>query len=50
MEAVLAHRPYTSFAEVDEKVSNLRHPEKLIAARIEHEIREPEQKYRLFVR
>ena len=50
MEAVLAHRPYTSFAEVEEKVSNLRHPEKLIAARIEHEIREPEQKYRLFVR
>ena len=50
MEAVIAHRPYTSFAEVEEKVSNLRHPEKLIAARIEHEIREPEQKYRLFVR
>ena len=50
MEAIVAHRPYASFSDMEAKVSNFRHPGKYIASRIEHEIREPDQKYRLFVR
>ncbi len=50
MEAIVAHRPYASFSDLEAKISNFRQPGKYIASRIEHEIREPDQKYRLFVR
>ena len=36
--------------DMEEKVPNFRNPEKYISQRIENEIRESEQKYRLIVR
>ena len=39
-----------SFKEMEEKIPNFRNPEKYISQRIENEIKESDQKYRLFVR
>ena len=36
--------------EMEEKIPNFRNPQKYISQRIENEIRETDQKYRLFVR
>ncbi|MEC9354271.1 MAG: DUF655 domain-containing protein, partial [Candidatus Thermoplasmatota archaeon] len=50
MEAIVKNRPYSSFSDMETKVPNFRQPGKYIASRIENEIREQDQKYRLFVR
>ena len=50
MNLIVNNRPYSSFKDMEEKVPNFRSPEKYISQRIENEIRESEQKYRLFVR
>lgn len=42
-------KPFESFADIEERVSSLHHPEKLIAKRIESELSDPQQKYHLFV-
>ena len=39
-----------NFKEMEEKIPNFRSPEKYISLRIENEIKESDQKYRLFVR
>jgi len=52
MWAILEERkkgPFKSFADLDQRVPSVHHPEKLIAKRIEMEISDPTQKYRLFV-
>lgn len=52
MWAILEERKkgqFTSFKQLEERVSAVHHPEKLIAKRIELELMEPEQKYHLFV-
>ena len=52
MWAVLEERkkgPFATFADLGTRVSAVNHPEKLIAKRIEMEISDPTQKYRLFV-
>jgi len=52
MWAILEERkkgPFKSFAELESRVSAVHHPEKLVAKRIEMEIADPTQKYRLFV-
>ena len=36
--------------KMEEKIPNFRNPEKYISQRIENEIKESDQKYRLFVR
>ena len=36
--------------EMEEKISSFRNPEKYLSQRIENEIRETDQKYRLFVK
>src|SRR5438128_1380780 len=41
--------PFKSFQDLDQRVPSVHHPEKLIAKRIEMEISDPTQKYRLFV-
>ncbi len=41
--------PFKSFEDLEERVSSIHHPEKLVAKRIELEIVEPNQKYHLFV-
>jgi putative nucleotide binding protein len=43
-------KPFESFKEMETRVKNLHHPDKLIAKRIEDELRDPNQKYRLFTR
>ena len=50
MNLIVNNRPYTTFKEMEEKIPNFRNPEKYISQRIENEIRETDQKYRLFVR
>ena len=50
MNLIVKNRPYTNFKEMEEKISNFRSPEKYISQRIENEIKESDQKYRLFVR
>jgi putative nucleotide binding protein len=50
MNLIVSNRPYTTFKEMEEKIPNFRNPEKYISQRIENEIRETDQKYRLFVR
>ena len=50
MNLIVKNRPYTGFREMEEKISNFRNPEKYISQRIENEIKETDQKYRLFVR
>ncbi len=42
-------RPFTNFKDIEERVSAVRHPEKLIAKRIEMELAEADQKYHIFV-
>jgi len=52
MWAILEERkkgPFKSFADFKQRVSSVHHPEKLVAKRIEMEISDPTQKYRLFV-
>lgn len=41
--------PYKSLKDLDERVSIVHHPEKILAKRIEYEVRERNLKYRLFV-
>jgi putative nucleotide binding protein len=43
-------QPFTSFTEMTDRIDFLRAPDKLVAKRIELELMEPEQKYRLFTR
>ena len=41
--------PFVSFEDLKERMPSLRHPEELIRRRIELELTDPSQKYRLFV-
>ena len=50
MNQIVRNRPYTGFREMEKKIPNFRNPEKFISQRIENEIKETDQKYRLFVR
>jgi len=43
-------KPFTSFADMHERINFLRSPDKLISKRIELELTDPNQKYRLFTR
>ncbi len=43
-------KPFTSFQEMCDRIDFLRAPDKLIAKRIELELTDPNQKYRLFTR
>jgi putative nucleotide binding protein len=43
-------KPFTSFEEMCARIDFLRAPDKLIAKRIELELTDPDQKYRLFTR
>jgi putative nucleotide binding protein len=43
-------KPFTSFEEMCDRIDFLRAPDKLIAKRIELELTDPDQKYRLFTR
>jgi len=43
-------KPFKSFKEMCDRIDFLRAPDKLIAKRIELELADPEQKYRLFTR
>lgn len=43
-------KPFTSFEEMCKRIDFLRAPDKLIAKRIELELADPDQKYRLFTR
>ena len=43
-------KPFASFEDMQERINFLRAPDKLIAKRIELELADPEQKYRLFTR
>src|SRR5437899_6513203 len=52
MWAILEERkkgPFKTFQDLDQRVPSVHHPEKLVAKRIEMEISDPTQKYRLFV-
>jgi putative nucleotide binding protein len=51
MWAILEERkkgPFTSFEDLAKRVAMIHHPERLLAKRIEMEIADPAQKYRLF--
>ena len=50
MNLIVRNRPYGNFKEMEEKIPNFRNPEKYISQRIENEIKESDQKYKLFVR
>ena len=43
-------KPFASFNEMNERIDFLRAPDKLIAKRIELELSDPNQKYRIFTR
>ena len=43
-------QPFTSFADMTDRIDFLRSPDKLIAKRIELELTDPDQKYHLFTR
>ena len=43
-------QPFTSFKEMQDRISFLRSPDKLISKRIELELTDPNQKYRVFTR
>ena len=43
-------KPFTSFEEMCDRIDFLRAPDKLIAKRVELELTDPDQKYRLFTR
>jgi putative nucleotide binding protein len=52
MWAILEERKkgaFRSFADFEQRVPSVHHPEKLVGKRIEMEISDPTQKYRLFV-
>ncbi len=52
MWAILEERkkgPFKSFKDLEDRVSAIHHPDKLVGKRIEMEISDPTQKYRLFV-
>jgi putative nucleotide binding protein len=52
MWAILEERkkgPFKSFQDLETRVGAVHHPEKLVAKRIEMEVSDPTQKYRLFV-
>ena len=52
LRAILVERkkgPFKTFQDLDQRVPSVHHPEKLVAKRIEMEISDPTQKYRLFV-
>jgi len=52
MWAILEERkkgPFTSYEDLTKRVPALKHPEKLIAKRIEDELSDPSQKYHIFV-
>ncbi len=50
MQGIIGCRPFVTFQEIENKVQGFKNPAKYISARIEHEIKVQEQKYRLFVR
>ena len=50
MQGIIGCRPFVTFQEIEDKVQGFKNPAKYISARIEHEIKVQEQKYRLFVR
>jgi predicted nucleic acid-binding OB-fold protein len=50
MQGIIGCRPFVTFQEIEDKVQGFKNPVKHISARIEHEIKVQEQKYRLFVR
>ena len=43
-------KPFTTFKEMQERIDFLRAPDKLISKRIELELTDPQQKYRIFTR
>ena len=43
-------KPFESFKDMDDRIEFLRAPDKLIAKRVELELMDPNQKYRLFTR
>lgn len=43
-------KPFTAFQEMQDRISFLRAPDKLISKRIELELTDPNQKYRIFTR
>jgi putative nucleotide binding protein len=43
-------QPFESFEDIADRVTHLTHPEKLVAKRVEEELRDSDQKYRLFTR
>jgi len=43
-------KPFESFKEMCDRIDFLRAPDKLIAKRVELELTDPKQKYRLFTR
>ncbi|NLK25087.1 MAG: DUF655 domain-containing protein [Euryarchaeota archaeon] len=52
MWAIIEERkkgPFTSYDDIAKRVSTVKHPSKLIAKRIEDELSDPSQKYRIFV-
>lgn len=52
MWAVLDERkkgPFLSFANIAARIQTFKHPEKVVAKRIESELADPTQKYRIFV-
>ncbi|MCG7840353.1 MAG: DUF655 domain-containing protein [Methanomassiliicoccales archaeon] len=52
MWAILDERkkgPFTSFADIAARIPTFKHPEKVVAKRIESELSDPTQKYRIFV-
>ncbi|MCK5459007.1 MAG: DUF655 domain-containing protein [Thermoplasmatales archaeon] len=44
------NKPFTNFKEMQERIDFLRAPDKLISKRIELELTDPQQKYRIFTR
>ncbi len=52
MWAIIEERkkgPFKSFEDIAKRVTSLKHPEKVIAKRIEIELSDPSQKYHIFV-
>src|SRR5438094_10339413 len=52
MWAILEERkkgPFKSFQDLDARVPSIHHPERLVPNRIDRDISDPTQKYRLFV-
>ncbi len=52
MWAIIEERkkgPFKSFEDIATRVPSVKHPEKLVANRIENELSDPNQKYRIFV-